>query len=191
MKKQLSPASLVSITGAILAITGLISYFNDAANLSVPTFFYGVPILLIGLAMKNSELAPAKNLISASTFNKLKNNGPKELVDLIGDVTRFRYGQTAHLETSLQALKLWDENKPPQLIEIELLEIEDGFSLRMKFKSEGVPLEKWEDRRERLGRFFAKDLTADIKLTSLNEINLELRPNDQQPKTTVNQDDNK
>ena len=64
MKKQLSPASIVSIAGAILAITGLISYFNDATNLSVPTFFYGVPILLIGLAMKNSELSPIKSEIS-------------------------------------------------------------------------------------------------------------------------------
>ena len=66
MKQSFSPASIVSLTGAILAVTGLVSYFNDATNLSVPTFFYGVPILLIGLAMKKSELAPVKNLISDS-----------------------------------------------------------------------------------------------------------------------------
>ena len=70
-KKQFSPASLISIAGGILAITGLISYFNDATNLSVPTFFYGVPILLIGLALKNSELDPANNSISASDISKL------------------------------------------------------------------------------------------------------------------------
>ena len=73
MKKQFSPASLISIAGGILAITGLISYFNDATNLSVPTFFYGVPILLIGLALKNSELDPTNNSISASDISKLNN----------------------------------------------------------------------------------------------------------------------
>ena len=85
MKKQFSPASLISIAGGVLAITGLISYFNDATNLSVPTFFYGVPILLIGLALKNSELDPANNSISASDISKLKSKGPKELANLIGD----------------------------------------------------------------------------------------------------------
>ena len=71
MKKQFSPASIVSIAGSILAFTGLISYFNDATNLSVPTFFYGVPILLIGLAMKNSELSPAKSKRTPSQSPKL------------------------------------------------------------------------------------------------------------------------
>ncbi len=176
MKKQLSPASLVSITGAILAVTGLVSYFNDATNLSVPTFFYGVPILLIGLAMKNSEIGPTKILSTESDLSRLKRDGPKELSDLIADVTRFRYGQRVHLETSLQALKLWDDKKPPQLLEITLLEENKKFGVLMKFESQGVPLEKWEQQKDRLGRFFAKDLTAEIKSNNSGEINLELQP---------------
>ncbi len=176
MRNQFSPASIVSIVGAILAITGLISFFNDATNLSVPTFFYGVPIMLIGLAMKNSELAPTNSSISRKQLEKLKATGPKELVDLIGDVTRHRYGQRAHLETSLQALKLWDENKPPQLREIELIEIEKKFGVRMKFNFCGVPIKKWEEKKDRLGRFFAKDLIADISSPSPEELNLQLLP---------------
>ncbi len=176
MKKQFSPASIVSITGSILAVTGLISYFNDATNLSVPTFFYGVPILLIGLAMKNSELGPVKSEISNSQLDKLKLKGPTELFNLIGDVTRFKYGQRAHLETSLQSLKLWDEKKPPQLNEIELTEDSYGFIVRMKFEFAGVPIEKWQEKKDRLGRFFAKDLIAEIRSTSPGEITLELLP---------------
>ncbi len=176
MNKQFSPASIVSLIGAILAVTGLVSFFNDATNLSVPTFFYGVPIMLIGLAMKNSELSPTKSLISTSELQRLKEKGPKELSDLISDVTRFRYGQRAHLESSLQALNLWDEKKPPQLIEIALLEIDTNFGVTMKFESEGVSLEKWESKKERLGRFFAKDLIANINSNQPGEINLELRP---------------
>ncbi len=176
MKKQLSPASLIAIAGGVLAVTGLISFFNDATNLSVPTFFYGVPILLIGLALKNSELDPANHSISASDISKLKSNGPKELSDLIGDVTRHRYGQKAHLETSLQALKLWDEANPPQLKEILLIEIAEHYGVEMKFEFGGVPLEKWESQQERLGRFFAKGLTAEITSISPNELKLELLP---------------
>ncbi len=176
MKKQFSPASIVSITGAFLAVTGLISFFQDATNLSVPTFFYGVPILLIGLAMKNSELDPAENLISNSELKKLKSKGPKELVNLVGDVTRFRYGQRAHLETSLQALDLWDEKKPPQLREIKLIEKEEKFGVRMKFDLCGVPVEKWEDKKDRLGRFFANDLVANISSKDTGEMILELSP---------------
>ena len=176
MKKQFSPASLVSLAGAVLAVTGLVSYFNDATNLSVPTFFYGVPILLIGLAMKNSELGPTKNLISETELSKLQEKGPKELSDLIRDVTRFRYGQRVHLESSLQALKLWDDKKPPQLLEIALLEEEQKFGVRMKFESQGVPIAKWEGAKERLGRFFANGLMAEINSTTAGEIDLELRP---------------
>ncbi|WP_269622524.1 DUF2854 domain-containing protein [Prochlorococcus marinus] len=176
MNKLPSPASLISITGGILAIIGLISYFNDAANLSVPTFFYGVPILLIGLALKNSEIPPAKSSIQKSDLNKLNLKGPKELSNLIGDVTRFRYGQRAHLETSLQALKLWDENKPPQLREIELIEKNQKFGIRMTFLFCGVPIEKWEEKKDRLGRFFASNLKASITAPNPEEIILELLP---------------
>ena len=176
MKKQFSPASLVSLTGSFLAVTGLISFFRDATNLSVPTFFYGVPILLIGLAMKNSELDPARNLISDEELKKLKTKGPKELVNLVGDVTRFRYGQRAHLETSLQALNLWDERQPPQLREIKLIEIEEKFGVKMKFDFCGVPVEKWEEKKDRLGRFFANGLIAKITSENLGELTLELTP---------------
>ncbi len=184
MKTQFSPASLVSLVGAILAVVGLVSYFNDATNLSVPTFFYGVPILLIGLAMKNSELGPTKSLVSPSELNRLNQNGPKELSNLIGDVTRFRYGQRVHLESSLQALKLWDEKNPPKLLEIALLEIEENFGVRMKFEAKGVPLEKWEKEQERLGRFFAKNLIANINSNTPEEITLELRPKTEQTEKT-------
>ncbi len=179
MNKKLSPASLISIAGGVLAVIGLISYFSNAANLSVPTFFYGVPILLIGLALKNSELDPAKSKITPSQLNNLKQKGPEEFHNLIGDVTRFRYGQRAHIESSLKVLKLWDEEKPPQLLEIELLEIEKDYGICMKFKSNGVPLKSWKSKEERLGRFFAKNLTAKIVSKNSELIELTLIPNKQ------------
>ena len=55
MKKYLSPGNLIVTAGGILAFVGMTAYFTDSVNLSVPTFFYGVPIFLIGLGLKTSE----------------------------------------------------------------------------------------------------------------------------------------
>ena len=55
MKKFLSPAHIITVTGGVLAFVGMTAYFTESVNLSVPTFFYGVPILLIGLGLKTSE----------------------------------------------------------------------------------------------------------------------------------------
>ena len=70
MKKYLSPGNLIIAIGGILAFIGMIAYFTDAVNLSVPTFFYGVPIFLIGLALKTTEIPPVK-LFDVANF---KNN---------------------------------------------------------------------------------------------------------------------
>ena len=34
--------------------------------------------------------------------------------------------------------------------------------MRLRFELAGVPLELWKDKQERLGRFFAKDLQAEL-----------------------------
>ena len=118
MKNFLSPCNLITITGGVLAFVGMSAYFTDSVNLSVPTFFYGVPILLIGLGLKTAEIGPAQ-LINKDKFKLDQYKRPKEITNLVADVTRWRYGQKAHLESSLESLKLWDEDNPPQLIELE------------------------------------------------------------------------
>ena len=77
-------------------------------------------------------------------------------------MTRWRYGQQAHLESSLEALKLWDENNPPQLIELEEVKRDNKIGLRMHFEINSVPIEKWIERQERLNRFFAKGLESEF-----------------------------
>ncbi len=187
MIKKLSPASLVSIAGGSLAIIGLFSYFSNAANLSVPTFFYGVPILIIGLAMKTSELDPTNSSISKPQRDLLKKKGPEELNQLVGDVTRWRYGQRVHLESSLKVLNLWNEEKPPKLKKVELLEIQEDYGICMTFQLNGVSLERWQDKQERLGRFFIKGFQAQINSKSSQEIELTLIPN--KPVTEISSKD--
>ena len=176
MNKLLSPGNLITIGGASLSLIGLTAYFTDATNLSVPTFFYGVPIFLIGISLKTTEVPPALRVVSASKFASERNNGPEELSKLIKDVTRWRYGQSCQLESSLRVLKLWDIDNPPQLIEIEELVKDGDYGIRMRFKMAGVPLERWNNQKERLGRFFAKGLSAELFCPTSSEIDLTLLP---------------
>ena len=161
MKRNYSPADVITILGGFLSFIGLIAFFTESVNLSVPTFFYGVPIFLIGLALKTSEIPPV-NLLNKDFFNDDNFKRPEELTNLVKDVTKWRYGIQAHLETSLQNLKLWDDENPPQLIELEEVEKEEKKGLRMHFKQNAVPIEKWFAKQDRLNRFFAKGLVSEI-----------------------------
>ncbi len=176
MNKFFSPANLITIGGAFLSLIGLTAYFTDATNLSVPTFFYGVPIFLIGISLKTTEVPPAKRIVATTLFATERSKAPQELDKLIKDVTRWRYGQSCQLEASLRVLKLWDIDSPPQLTEIEELVKNGDYGIRMRFEMGGVPLKRWNDRKERLGRFFAKGLNAELFCPSPNEIDLTLLP---------------
>ena len=176
MKELLAPGSLVTIAGGVLTVVGAIAYATGSANLSLPTIFYGIPIFLGGLALKSSELPPARRVTPAAQLKTEREQAAPELAKLLGDVTRWRYGQKAHLESSLEALKLWDEDNPPQLEEIEELKSEQGYGLRLRFQHNAVPLERWQEKRERLGRFFAKGLRAELNVLDDDRFDLMLLP---------------
>ena len=161
MKNYLSPANVIVTTGGVLAFIGMTAYFTESVNLSVPTFFYGVPIFLIGLGLKTSEIPPVV-LLDKTNFKNNSFNRPEELTAMVKDVTRWRYGIKAHLESSLEALNLWDEDNPPQLKEIEEMTKDDKNCLRMRFEINDVPIEKWMERQERLNRFFVKGLESEF-----------------------------
>ena len=46
----------------------------------------------------------------------------------------------------------------------------------MRFACEAVGLERWQERRERLGRFFAKGLKAQILPLENDQLDLKLLP---------------
>tara|TARA_B100000700_G_C14953900_1_gene813040 strand:+ start:661 stop:1203 length:543 start_codon:yes stop_codon:yes gene_type:complete len=176
MKELFSPANLITVTGSVLTVIGCIAYLTGAANLSVPTLFYGFPIFLGGLALKSTELKPAKRIVPPSLFSKQREAAPPELSKLISDVTRWRYGQHAHLESSLKVLNLWDQANPPELLEIEEMETSIGYGVRLRFKLAGVSIDRWKQQEERLGRFFAKGLKAELNSKDPKEIDLVLLP---------------
>lgn len=179
MQALLSPGSLVTITGAALSVIGWIGYASGNPNLSLPTIFYGIPILLGGLALKSSELPPPCRLTPANQLRGLREQPSSEpLRRLLNDVVRWRYGQKAHLESSLEALKLWDDDEPPQLLSVEELDCKGQYGLRLSFSTGAVPFERWQDRQGRLGRFFGPGLRAELDRKGEASLDLALIPED-------------
>jgi hypothetical protein len=109
----------------------------------------------------------------------------ESLRKLLEDVSRWRYGQKAHLESSLEALKLWDEDKPPQLESIEEIQQDNGYGLRLLFSCQGVPFQRWQDRQDRLGRFFGPGLMAELSQPDSAHLLLTLLPNASPPATAA------
>ncbi|MFM8936769.1 MAG: DUF2854 domain-containing protein [Vulcanococcus sp.] len=172
-----SPGSLVTIAGASLSAIGWIGYATGNPNLSLPTIFYGIPILLGGLALKSSELPPAALLDGDAEAIALRQQpASTTLRKLVKDVTRWRYGQKAHLESSLEALKLWDEDEPPQLISVRERAVDGRYGVELRFEAAGVPFGRWQEKQDRLGRFFAKGLQARLSEPAPGEVLLELLP---------------
>jgi hypothetical protein len=175
MQALLSPGSLVTMAGAALSVVGWVGYAAGNPNLSLPTIFYGIPILLGGLALKSSELAPPERLTPSAQFRDLRQRPASEpLRKLLADVLRWRYGQKAHLESSLEVLKLWDEENPPRLLSVEELERGGAYGLRLRFDCGGVAQDRWQERRERLGRFFGAGLTAELETVGADGLALTL-----------------
>ncbi|MBC1260820.1 DUF2854 domain-containing protein [Synechococcus sp. BSF8S] len=177
MEALTSPGSLLTILGAALTVIGSIAYATDSPNISLAGVFYGVPVLLGGLALKSSELPPATRLTPASELRELRERPESEpLRKLLKDVTRWRYGQKAHLESSLEALKLWNDDQPPELVSVAEQDCDGGYGLVLHFRCHGVPPERWQAKQERLGRFFGPGLRAELRAISESDLELSLLP---------------
>jgi hypothetical protein len=177
MQSLPSPGTLVTLTGAALTVIGSLAYVSDHPNLSLPTIFYGIPILLGGLALKSSELPPPERLTPPAELRELREAPSSEpLRKLLADVCRWRYGQKVHLESSLEALKLWDEEDPPELLSVKEVALPEGYGLCLTFANGAVPVPRWQACQERLGRFFDPGLQAELVQLSEDRLTHTLRP---------------
>jgi hypothetical protein len=177
MQSFRSPGTLVTLAGAALTVIGSLAYVTDHPNLSLPTIFYGIPILLGGLALKSSELPPPVRITPPNQLRTLREAPASEpLRKLLADVCRWRYGQKVHLESSLEALKLWNEQDPPSLLSVEELAFPEGYGLCFTFAEGGVPFPRWEASLDRLSRFFGPGLQAGLVQQPQHQLSLTLRP---------------
>lgn len=160
-----SLGNLAVSVGGILSLLGLWAYFSDNATLNLAGFFYGIPVLLGGLALKSSELAPTPvSPITSANVVELRDRQATEIQNQIRrDVTRYRYGQAVHLETALEKLGLspTDEQRPT-LTAIREESREDQYGLILHFETPQIPLSTWQEKQDKMTRFFGPGIRVEV-----------------------------
>ena len=180
MLRKTSLASLALVVGGILAAVGFYAYFTDKPTLNLAGFFYGIPLLLGGLALKAAELEPAEFtqptspevlLLRESQATDTQNQVRK-------DITRFRYGQPAHLDDALERLGMapTDEERP-LLQGLREVDVDGAYALILDFYSPLMPIEVWEAKQEKIAKFFGPGLDAQVTQKPDDKIELALIKN--------------
>jgi len=165
------------LVGGILTIVGFVAYATDNATLNLAGFFYGIPLLLGGLALKASELKPVP--FSVETPPEVVTLREKQATStqkqIISDVTRYRYGQEAHLDEVLAKLGLSPtDDERPVLISLKETVIEENYALILQFDSPLIPFTTWQEKEEKLTKFFGPGIKANVSQPEEDQVDLAL-----------------
>jgi hypothetical protein len=164
MLRQVSLGTLGLVVGGILSVTGFVAYFSANATLNLVGFFYGIPILLGGLALKAAELKPVPLVTASPSVLALREQQATPTQNQIRkDVTRFRYGQEAHLDSSLEHLGLspTDEERPV-LERLREENLAGAYALILEFESPLISFETWQKKQDKIERFFGPGLRVEL-----------------------------
>lgn len=177
MLRQTSLGSFGLVVGGILAVIGFVAYGTGNSTLNLIGFFYGIPIFLGGMALKAAELTPVP--VTQPTSPEILALRAQQATttqnQVRGDVTRYRYGQKAHLDTSLERLGLspTDEERP-DIVGLREAEIEGAYALILEFESPMISLDSWQAKRDKIERFFGPGVQAVLDQPSEDHIELSL-----------------
>ena len=166
MLRQTSLGTLGLSVGGILTVIGFWAFFiTDNATLNLVGFFYGIPLLLGGLALKASELKPVPLMKPTvdSVLALREQQATATQNQIRQDVTRYRYGQRAHLDSSLERLGLSPTDEEcPVLVGVEEVETDGAYTLVLEFESPLIPLERWQEKQEKIAGFFGPGVKANV-----------------------------
>jgi hypothetical protein len=166
------------VVGGILTIVGFVAYFVlDNATLNLVGFFYGIPLLLGGLALKAAELEPVPYTQPSSpeVIGLRDRQATPTQTQIRKDVTRYRYGQPVHLDTSLEALGLspLDEERPI-LTGIREGATNDAYTLVLEFDSPYIPYELWQQKQEKMTTFFGPGVEVALSQPAADRVEVAL-----------------
>jgi hypothetical protein len=174
---KISLGSVGLVVGGILSVIGFAAYGFGNATLNLAGMFYGIPILLGGLALKASELKPTpySKPVNAEIIALREAQATEIQQQIRKDVTRYRYGQDCHLDDSLERFGLspTDEERPA-LHHIREESHDGNYALVLEFYSPLFSLEEWQKRQEKIERFFGPNISLAIAQPQENEIEVAL-----------------
>jgi hypothetical protein len=177
MLGKVSLGLLGLVVGGILTVIGFVAYFAESATLNLVGFFYGIPLLLGGLALKAAELNPVpfSQPTSPDVLTLREQQATSTQVQILKDVTRYRYGQKIHLDTSLDYLGLSpSDEEAPFLQSIREANVGGAYALILEFYSPLIPLPVWQEKQEKIGKFFGPGLRAEVSSPAEERIDLAL-----------------
>lgn len=173
MLRKISLASVGLVVGSILTVIGFIAYGTGNATLNLAGFFYGIPVLLGGLALKAAELKPVPftEPTPANILTLREKQATPTQNQLRKDVTRYRYGQEAHLDDSLARFGLspTDEERP-FLNGIKEVETNGFYTLILEFYSPLISFDIWQEKREKIEKFFGPGIKVELSQKSDSQI---------------------
>ncbi|NET32519.1 MAG: DUF2854 domain-containing protein [Cyanothece sp. SIO1E1] len=175
MLGKISLGSLGLVVGSILTVIGFVAYFQENATLNLVGFFYGIPLILGGLALSTTQLKPIP--FSQSTSPEVLSLREQQATitqnKLRKDVTRYRYGQDVHLDEALQKVGLSPNDEQRPILEgLRETATENAYTLILEFDSSNLPLETWQMQQDKIERYFGPGIRAEF--TQLAEGRVEM-----------------
>jgi len=165
-----SLGNLIILLGVAVTVLSFTEYLGDGAgeglSISGLGFVYGIPIFLAGAALKYAEIDPVPCYSTPAADAIFEPKATEIITKIKQDVTRHRYGDEAHLDTTVKKLGLVVAGKDyPQLKELRQDVTEDGeLSFTMVWQSKDTPYKMWADERRRLKYegFFGPNVGASV-----------------------------
>jgi Protein of unknown function (DUF2854) len=175
MLRQISLGTLGLTVGGILTIIGIAAYAADNATLNLVGFFYGIPLLLGGLALKANELKPIpfSQETTPQVLELRKQQATLTQNKVRKDITRYSYGQDGHFAQTLEFLGLGStDEERPVLTGLRETDTNGSYTLILEFDSPSVPIEVWQQKQEKMTTYFGPDV--EIKITPVGSEKIEL-----------------
>eukprot|EP00981_Chlorochromonas_danica_P004283 scaffold865_cov160-Ochromonas_danica.AAC.2 len=161
---------VVFTLGVLLTGSSFFGYFMNSGGsdgaFSSLGFVYGIPVFLIGLSLWYAEIKPVPVLSDVDGDKVWEQYATTTLRQIRQDVTRHRYGDDAHLDTTLNALGLkLPQRKYPKLVSLRTQRAVNGqLDFVLTFQSLETPYKVWSDpqRLQRFHRFFGPNVKASV-----------------------------
>jgi hypothetical protein len=162
---------VVFSAGLLLIGTSFAGFFLNDGNsdgaVSSLGFVYGIPVFLIGLSLWYAEIKPVEVITSDAGDRAWENHASETFIKIKQDVTRHRYGDDAHLDSTLDALGLrLPAKKYPKLLNLIQEEEKDGqLSFTLTFQSVETPFKIWNEpeRVRKYCKFFGPNVKASVQ----------------------------
>jgi len=163
-----SLGNLIIGLGVAITVLSFSEYLTgeggEGLNVSGLGFVYGIPVFLAGSALKYAEIEPVPCYVNGNSDAIFDAKATEIIKKIRQDVTRHRYGDEAHLDTTVKKLGLVVPGKDyPQLQELRVNTTPEGeLAFTMVWQSQDTPYKMWADesRVKKYETFFGPNVNA-------------------------------